>query len=348
MAIELFGTAELQEILRNDRLATQDNFWSDMFPRVIQSTTEKIIFDDLPDDRRLAPFVAPNVQGRVMKDRGSSARSFRPAYVKPKHAVDPSRAIPRRAGESFMGSLSLDARFNAIVADNLRMERESIERRWDWMACRAVVDGLVTVVGEDYPSQTVDFLRHADLTETLAGAARWGEAGINPLTDISEKNTRAFQLSNAPIGRLVFGLSAWALFIANSSVLALLNTQVRGSESQMSTVPLSGAPFERQGTIVGTGGMGRLELFTYSNTYDDSTFTAVDYIDTHDVIGIGGAMNGVRMFGAIMDTGARLQPLPMFSKMWNQEDPSVTFTMTQSAPLMVPLKSNNTWKLKVR
>jgi hypothetical protein len=49
---------------------------------------------------------------------------------------------------------------------------------------------------------------------------------------------------------------------------------------------------------------------------------------------------GVRAFGAILDSKAGLQALPIFAKMWDQEDPSVTFVMSQSAPLMVPRDPN--------
>ena len=37
----------------------------------------------------------------------------------------------------------------------------------------------------------------------------------------------------------------------------------------------------------------------------------------------------------------------MFPKMWDQEDPSVTFLMTQSAPLPVPVNINNTLRARV-
>ena len=49
--------------------------------------------------RRLAPFVSPLVAGKAERSRGYSTRSFTPAYVKPKHVVEPSKAMKRRAGE---------------------------------------------------------------------------------------------------------------------------------------------------------------------------------------------------------------------------------------------------------
>jgi hypothetical protein len=37
----------------------------------------------------------------------------------------------------------------------------------------------------------------------------------------------------------------------------------------------------------------------------------------------------------------------MFPKMWRENDPSAEFVMTQSAPLMVPLRPNSTFRIRV-
>ena len=58
-------------------------------------------------------------------------------------------------------------------------------------------------------------------------------------------------------------------------------------------------------------------------------------------------IGGVRGFGAIRDKRAGLQALEVFSKMWEEEDPSVEYLMSQSAPLMVPRNPNATFKIKV-
>jgi hypothetical protein len=61
----------------------------------------------------------------------------------------------------------------------------------------------------------------------------------------------------------------------------------------------------------------------------------------------GRRLNGTRCYGAIRDKRAGLAAMSLFPKMWDQEDPSVTYTMTQSAPLMVPGNPNNSFRLVV-
>lgn len=348
-----YDTATLLEVIYSPQNQPgTDGFWLRWFDQSINFETEKILFDEIDlNEFRLAPFVAPNVQGRVLRSKGFSTRSFRPAYVKPKHVVDPSRTLTRRAGERPLGSLSRQERYDAIIAENMRRERQMIENRWDWMACQALVNGKVNVQGDDYPLVTIDFLRDPSLTVINTGAALWTASTATPMADIAAARQQSFYLSRAPVNTLIFGLQAWAAFLQpnHADVQELLNAFRRGEESLFNSSNInSGEPFAYQGSLVGTGGIGRLELWTYNNFYEDlTTGNAVPYLDSGTVVGLGSAIQGAQCFGAIMDKRAGLQPLSMFPKMWDEEDPSVTYTMTQSAPLMVPVRSNNTFSLKV-
>ena len=346
MALEIYSTADLLDVIRVQKGITP--YWLNLFPRVIRSDKEEILFDQVTDGtKELAPFVAPNVQGRVLRERGYNTKAFKPAYVKPKHVVDPSRAIPRMAGEAIGGELTLAQRYDAIVAENMRTERIQIENRWEWMAARAVIDGEVTVVGEDYPSVTVNFGRDASLTGTLLSTAQWGAADADPLSDIEDYRRRVHKLSGTTITRLTFGLDAWALFTANQEVRELLNTSYRGSDTEFNRAVAEGTPYEYRGTLSGQRGMGRLELYTYAESFVDQDGVAQDILHPLDVVGTGPGLQGVRCFGAIKDKRAGLKALEMFPKMWDVEDPSVTYTMTQSAPLMVPAQPNASFKLTV-
>lgn len=359
MAIELWESADLMEVTYADGAAPPDGFWLGDYGRLFTSEKRKIYFDDIaPRDRRLAPFVAPNVQGRVMRSRGRTLSSFEPAYVKPKHIVDPTKALVRRPGEPLstlagvgIGSdqVSLEARFDAHVADNMRSEREMIERRWDWMACQATVYGKVTVSGEDYPTREVDFLRDPSLTQTLLGGAKWDQTTSDKLANIRVMRKNAFELGQAPVRKLVFGTDAAEAFLSDEVIQErLLNTQRRGNESTFNATGIGDdTPVEYLGYISGPNGAGRLELYSYSNKYEDDDGVMQDYLDPRDVVGIGGGLQGVRAFGAIMDKRAGLRALPIFPKMWEEEDPSVVYTMSQSAPLMVPVNTNNTFRMRV-
>lgn len=349
--LPIYDTATLLGIVERIPDNQPDGFWLNFFPRTVTSDREEIMFDDLGDrDRRLAPFVAPMAQGRVMRDKGFETRAFKPAYVKPKHVVDPSKAVHRRPGEALGGELSPLQRWNLKVAENMEVERAMIRRRWDWMAAKAIIDGAVTVEGEDYPSQFVDFGRHSTLNYVLTSTARWGESAADPLNDIRVARANAFVRGGYPVRDLIFGAEAWEKFTADTDVKALLSTQSRGSTTDFQLPVMSdGSPFAYEGSIgnaaVGSGGM--LRLWTYSNFYEETLGgVRVDYLDANTVVGIGNPM-GVQAFGSIMDADAGLAPFAIFPKMWKNMDPSVVYTMSQSAPLMVPMNPDSTFKIKV-
>lgn len=347
----IYSTNDLLDVMYSPQILPESRgFWLPFFPRQITSQSENILFDDVDqNERRLAPFVAPNVQGRMMRGRGYETRTFKPAYVKPKHVVDPSRAIPRRFGERLNGSLTLEQRYDAIIADNMRRERLMIENRWDWMGCQVVVDGKVVVRGEDYPETVVDFRRDPGLTITLTGPARWTEDTATPMADIALGRQRSHFLSNTSVNRLIFGMDAWAAFSSDkhADVKRLLDNMSRGGASNFNTAGVaSGSGAEYQGFIQGSQG-ARLDLWVYSNTYEEYDGTILPFMDPGCVVGVGTDFNGAACFGAIMDKRAGLRSLPIFPKMWDEEDPSVTYTMSQSAPLMVPGRTDNTFKIKV-
>ena len=69
-------------------------------------------------------------------------------------------------------------------------------------------------------------------------------------------------------------------------------------------------------------------------------------MDPNIVIGTGPGLQGTRLFGAIMDARLGLVTTDMAPKMWMDEDPSVVYTMTQSAPLMVPGQPNASFVIR--
>lgn len=348
MALDIFSTITLGEVIQQQ--LPESNYWLDnFFPREVTFDTEEIAFEELPTDLRMAPFVSPRVQGRIMKEKGRTSKTFRPAYVKPKHEVNPFKTIARRAGEAIGGSMSREQRWNLAVAENMRQESLMIDRRFDWLAAQAVQMGGVTIVGEDYPEVYVDFQRSATLTRTLVGTARWGEADADPLQDIRDLRTEAFRLSSRTISRLTMGLDAFDLFFEDDKVRELLKDNTvsvnRTSDSTLSAFSGGDQPVEYRGVLQGANGQGRIEVYTYAQQYEDYDGTMVDMMNPLDVVGTGN-VDGIRAFGAIMDKRAGLRALSKFPKMWDEEDPSQTFTMTQSAPLMIPTRTNASFRIR--
>lgn len=338
MALELFQTVELLEVIENIPEVPQ-YFLNTFFPRTYTSQSEYIDFDLLDKGRRLAPFVAPNVQGQPMLQRGFSTRRLKPAYVKPKDPIDPARLLVRQAGEAYGGEMTLQEREDAIVADTLRDQRDGIHRRWEWMAAEAVKHGAVTLEGENYPTVTVSFGRDPNNTITLSGGALWSASTTaNPIRDVTAWSYQ-IRRSGVAATRLIMGTNASSAFFATDAVQRAFDvrrgTTMGANLEQFAT--LGGESLTFHGVLPGT----QIGVYTYSEIYEDNMGEEQQFLDPDDVI-LTGDVAGVKCFGAIMDRKAGWRSLPLFPKMWEQEDPSGLFLMSQSAPLMVPLRPNAT------
>ena len=93
-------------------------------------------------------------------------------------AFDPSAPLKRLIGETIGGNLKPMDRREAALNRALTNQVENLTRREEVMAAEALRTGKITVTGEDYATQVIDFQRDASLTQTLTGATRWGEAGL--------------------------------------------------------------------------------------------------------------------------------------------------------------------------
>lgn len=343
MALDLFTTYELLKVVRV--IKTIPSFWLQFYPNTLLSQKDEIPFDKVNSNyKRLAPFVAPNVQGRVSKKDGYTTISFRPAYVKPKDIVDPSLDLVRQPGEDLAtGSLSLEQRRNAVMAELLKSQKIKIDNRIEWMAAKATIDGKVTVVGEDYPSQLVDFRRDASLTTTLLTTARWSESTATPAADIMTKRRAINDLIGAVAGDVIFGPDAWTNFYAKEIAgkeSTLLNTQIRGSETEVSFLRDGFEGVEYMGRYAGSNGAG-FRCWVYSAKYENDAGSMVDIMNSNGVVVLAReALQGVQCYGAIRDKRAGFQATKYFPKNWETEDPSVEYVMTQSAPLPIPGQPN--------
>jgi hypothetical protein len=339
MSYTAYTTHDMQQLVRVTR--EPDPFWlSNFFTKQINFDSEYIDFDVVDEGRRLAPFVAPTVQGKPIAKRGFTTKRFKPAYVKPKGIVDPSQLMTRIAGEAYTGTMTLAQRRDAVVAQMVREFRNRIIRRWEWMAAQAVQFASVTVAGDDYPTVTVSFGRDNSLTATKTSTAAWTHADSTPLDDLDGMIRTMRDLSGYGTQDIVMGTSAWAAFKVNADVVGLLETR-RGSTSTAEIGPGQGKPFEYKGTF------GELNVWVYSDKYENDSGVATNYMDPRDVVGVAKeGFQGHRCFGAILDSKAGYLPVDIFAKMWEENDPSAEILLLQSAPLMVPKQPNASFRIR--
>lgn len=337
--MDIFSTGVLARVIA-ELPAPAPFILNSFFTAMQTETSEEIHFDVENGRRRLAPFVAPIVAGKVVQSKGFVTKTFKPAYIKDKRVFDSSRPFKRAIGERIGGELSPAQRLQALLATDLQDQLEMLARRQEVMAVEALRTGKVTVKGEQYPTVVVDFGRHADLTVELLAGDRWGETGVDPLEDVQAWSMGVTQHSGAAGNTLIMDVKAWQLFSAAPSVQKLLD-RFRGADKLNATVLGEGGRY--------MGNIGDFDIWVYAGWYEDPDSGALTpYLPDHTVLITSPDLEGTRAYGAIKDEESGFQAMPYFSKSWVEKDPAVRLLLLQSAPLPVPYRVNASMSAKVR
>jgi hypothetical protein len=341
--VNIYTTAFLNGVV--DSLLRPPSFLLDMFfPNVVTSEQEEIKFDFVKGKRRIAPFVHPLKEGKVVESLGYETNTFTPAYIKDKRVFDPSKALKRRAGERIGGDASNMDRARANLAVALEDQLGMLTRRLEVMAAEVLRSGKATIKGEGYASVEVDFKRAAGQTLTLpsGGYTKWDSASPTPLDNLEDWALTVAQASGATVTDVLFTIGAWRKFRANTAAKEAIDTQLgQLANFQIPIASIEGLEFK--GTI------GGKRLWVYTGWYvDPDTGNEVAIIPDGWVILVAqNGLLGTRHFGAIRDEQAGFQAREFFSKSWFVEDPPVRYLMTQSAPLIVPYRPNASMAVKV-
>lgn len=343
---QLYDTATLLGLYRE--VEAPSNYWLNLcFNNVVLFDDEFIDLQKVSEKRKLAPLVIPTAQGRPIYDEASTLTRIKAAYLKPKDPVSPSRVIKRRPGESLFSenTMSPQARYNALIGDILRTHRSAIDRREEWMAARAIIDGVMTLEGEDYPTCVVDFQRASNHTVTLSGAQAWNSGSFagSRMQDIQTWINRVRRAKfGGPVNRITVGSAVLEYLLKDDDVQKQLDANTRGTNANLNTGLRTGDYNEFVGMIG-----PNVQLWTTSDYYEKPNGDTELFLPEDEVVLTGPNVMGVRAFGAILDAKAGFRATPVFPKMWNQEDPSATFVMSQSAPMPIPVNPNQTLKAKV-
>jgi hypothetical protein len=95
--MDVFNTAFLIAVVEDLKLP-QSWLLDRYFPTVVQSDTEEIKFDVKGGKRRIAPFVSPLLEGKLVESLGYTTKTFKPAYIKDKRVFDSEQPLKRAAG----------------------------------------------------------------------------------------------------------------------------------------------------------------------------------------------------------------------------------------------------------
>lgn len=321
----------------------------------MRSETEWIDFEKLPlRSRKLAPFVQPMGRGHgVDLDKAQGLR-FKPANLVVEDPVDPLKPLTYQPGidSSLLDfeDITPERRLQLIKAMLIAEHRLYIERRWEWMKARAIIDGQVTCNYKDGTSVVVDFRRDADHTEVLTSGNRWGDAGVSILDKIKQVNdTMANAEHGGAVTRITMGGSVAPIVQKSAEILAHMDINTKGGVHSVDRGIMPSAKVFKLGEVFFGGQSGqKVELWVNNETYTADNGTETRYLGANEVLftSTAEAIGGWECFGRIIDPDAKYQPVPIFPKNFVTGERVKTENLSaESAPLFVPINPDATYKL---
>lgn len=354
---ELWATRTLLGVFRDTR--PEDWYFGQFFRNQMRSTDEWIDFEKLPlRNRQLAPFVKPLGRGHGLFTDKVQGYRFKPANVVLEDSVDPLRPLTFQPGiDASMlhpGNLTPMQRLALIKMAMFGDFQAAIERRWEWMKAKAIIDGKVTVVYKDGTSVLVDFQRASGHTETLTSGNRFGDSGVSVMSKVQSiiDTMLAAAFGGMPT-RITMGGGVAAVIRNDAEFLKHFDTPERpGGTLKMDRGLVAGAgggKVFKFGELMVGGSSGQvIELWVNNETFMADDGTETRYLGNHQMVftSTPDAINGFECFGRIVDRDAEYQALPIFPKNFvTGERVKVENVSAESAPLMVPINPNATYLL---
>ena len=347
----IYDTNALIQVVPN--LKKSQKFLLDrFFPNVVMSDTEFVSIDVDVGKRRMAPFVSPLVEGRLVEQRRLQTNVFKPAYIKDKRAPDIRKPIRRMIGERIGGSMSGPEREMANITFEMEDQIDVLDRRLEWMAAQALLNGTVTIAGDGFPSVLIDFGRDSTLTVALSGSNKWDTsyaaylaAGNQaqwtvPSTNIEQWGHIMLKKSGGVATDIVFTTTAWQLFIQDTNVQkSIWYPRAGDALFNMGSQIQRGAQYK--------GHWGQYDLWVYNDWYVDTTNTEQPMIPDGNLVMTGADLLGTRAYGQILDPAFNYAALPYAPKTWVTEDPAQRLLMMQSSPLVIPSRVNASFSASV-
>lgn len=299
--------------------------------------SEEVDIDIIKGKRRLAPFVNPNHQGKLVEKPGYITRKYKPAYVKPKAVTTASEILKRQPGNIIY---SPNEGPSTWAAQQLGRELADLDdmiiRREEWMVAQALLTGQIHVKGEGV-NEFLMFYMTPDQLPILTGTAKWTDhTNARPLDDLKTwKRQRSKALMSPSVA--IFGLDAWDNFMACEQVIGTDG----GGKNLFDMRKINIGQIDPEDLGDGVTYCGRLkeigiDIYTYEEWYvDDDSGEEMPMIPANKVMMGNPRARTEFLYGAIKDLDA-LAPVPRFPKQWDKKDPSVRMLMLQSAPLPVP------------
>ncbi len=267
------------------------------FPDGQVFTTAQVLVEYKDGNQKLAPFVSPEIGGKVVRRDGYEANAYKPAFIAPKRALTIDNLQAKGFGEALYGELTPAERAVKITADDLTEMDEMIVRRHEQMCAQVLQENALTMnhYGDDNKLVDTKKIEYFNGTNEAiyTPVANWDAAEADILGDVA---AIALELAKRglPAVDVILGTEAADAFLNNEKVIKLLDTRNINIGAVDPTENFPEAVFLGQLNCKGY----KLNFIQYAATYEAEDGTIKPFIDPKVAIVTAPAC-GVTNYGAI-------------------------------------------------
>lgn len=294
--INLYETTTMLEAIKQTREPStfiRDTF----FPNTKPFPTEKVLVDIVKGGEKMAPFVAPRIDGTVDTRQGYSTNELATPRIAPKRILTGEDLAKRQPGETLYTTHSPQQIAAKILMEDLIELNSQITRTEEYFAAKVMLGGsfdldLVDEGGNKTGTFNVDY-GFSNLAN-LETAAKWNVDTNKPLDDIeSWVEDMIMANSSATPNIVVMSPDAAKAFMASKQVDKIMTQRSNAGYHQEPTYKGKGV------TFLGVFTKFNLEVYSYSYLVKTPGATASSQILGTGKVIIAESGQGTMAYGAV-------------------------------------------------
>ena len=334
--VNIYSTRTMMSAI--EKMMPVRSFFKDtFFNRVETELTEDVDVDFKKGKRKMAPFVAPRVGGKVMDRQGYRTQSYKTPRIAPVRILTKDDLATRLMGENVYSRTTPEERAAQILGKDLSELDETISRREEWMCREIITTGKVTMKGfaDDTTSNTIDEVVDYGFTnkETLLSTAKWNVSTSTKYADLKRWRLAVIKSSGRAPDVCVMASDVAELFINDADIqkkFNMFNMKFGTIEPKIKDDAVT-----YLGTLAGLG----LEIYSYDEWFVDDDGVEQPMMPEKTVILARTSMAKI-IYGAVtqMDESGEFVTIEgeRVPKKWSDTENEVKKIKMTSRPLPVP------------
>lgn len=308
--------------------------------------TDEVLVEYKDGNKKIAPFVSPRKNGRVIMRDGYAIESYAPANIAPKRALYIDDITKKGFGEALFSNLTPEQRQGALIMKDIKDMTEMIKRREEAMAAETMISNGCVMKhyadkGDEYEEKEIHFYSGEVNPAVYTPSMDWSNSQADILGDMYQMAYFLMKDGNAATEILV-GSNVVDAILNNDAIYKQLDNK-RFEVGMVAPVELpNGVTRIAQLLVKGHP----IDVITYPATYENEDGEDTPFIPKNKVImsapGAGhtsyGAVTQLEQSDGQMHTYPGML-VPHYVADANNNSRSITLT---SRPLLMP-KTKNPW-----